>query len=74
MATPETPEINPADYQCQTPDCPRPFKVVSFMVGDSSANFHCLGCWMAWNAAVITKMAELGMIETGQPDPAIAGT
>lgn len=73
MATPDGPAINPDDFNCETDTCPNPFRVVSLMVGDSTAHYHCLGCWMAWNAAVIQKLAELGMIQTEEPAPASAG-
>lgn len=52
-----------AEFNCQTEDCPNPFRVVSFMVGDSTAQFHCLACWMAWNVAIIEKLTEQGLIE-----------
>lgn len=70
MATPATtlseqsePVDLAAEFNCQTPDCPRPFRVVSFMVGDSTAQFHCLPCFMAWYAKVIELLIEQGILE-----------
>lgn len=64
MGTPETTTTDLELFNCETATCTNPFRVISLMTGDSTAHYHCFSCWMAWNAAVIAKMAELGMIQT----------
>lgn len=68
MTTPAPTGPDVSLFNCETATCTNSYRVVSLMVGDSTAHYHCLGCWMAWNAAVIKKMAELGLIEMpGEP-------
>lgn len=67
MATPETTTSEPENlrelFNCETPKCPNVYRVMSFMIGDSTAHFHCLACWLGWNTAVIKGLAEQGLIE-----------
>lgn len=73
MATPETPAINPDEFNCETPTCPNPFRFVSLFVGDSQAHYHCPGCWLAWNVAIAQKLEELGLLKMEEPLPDPAG-
>jgi hypothetical protein len=69
MATPDPGPDLAAAFNCETPTCKQPYRMVSLFVGDSQAHYHCPGCWMAWNVAIMDGLIKQGIIA----DPAAAG-
>ena len=67
-------------HNCQTPECPNDFAVIIIRVDEGESDLLCDSCHLAFNLAVLQKLAEEGLIELapaaadGRTEtPAIAG-
>ena len=62
-------DVAPArEHNCQTPECPNDYVVITVDVESSDTMFHCRGCWLAFALAVAQTMAEAGLLPTGEPE------
>lgn len=50
------------DHKCQTPECPNDFNVITLRVDDSTTNYLCEGCNLAFNLRVLQALVEDGSI------------
>lgn len=50
------------DHRCQTPGCTNDFSIITIRVDDSETTMFCEGCNLTFNLAVLSKLAQEGML------------
>lgn len=60
MTTPPETEGIRHDHRCQTKGCPNDFVIITLNVDTSDANYLCWGCNVAFQIAIIQRMAANG--------------
>lgn len=61
------------EHNCQTPECPNDYVVITVDVESSDTMFHCRACWLGFAFAVGGAMAEAGLLPVGEPPNAETG-
>lgn len=61
------------EHNCQTPECPNDYVVITVDVESSDTMFHCRGCWLIFAFAVAGAMDEAGLLPTVEPPSAETG-
>jgi hypothetical protein len=61
-------------HQCQTNKCPNEYEVILLWAEQSTAQYLCVGCWVAASLAMFEKLRELGVLPPieGLEQPAAA--
>jgi hypothetical protein len=49
-------------HQCQTSKCPNEYEVILLWAEQSTAQYLCVGCWVAASLAMFEKLRELGVL------------